>query len=168
MSDIAMAAPEESQELKFSKLVICLPPNWPVTDDAWKADENYWPVRALKFLARFAHEYQTWLWATHTILNGNPPEPFAPNTLMDGAILLPPVTLAEDFYQLKIDEEKMIHFHSVVPRHWGEMELKLQKGTDALFDGFEKAGVSELPNPARASSLSGKKKKRGWFPFPRN
>jgi Suppressor of fused protein (SUFU) len=162
MSDRAMNAPEEYAEFRFSELLISLPPDWPMNQESWNDEANYWPIRMLKFLARFPHEYQTWLWALHTIPNGNPPEPFACNTQMTGVLLLPPITLPEEFQELVIDSQKTIYFHSVVPLHSDEMELKLKKGAEALFDGFEKQGVSELLNPMRASVVT---KKRSWFPF---
>jgi hypothetical protein len=164
MSDRPMQAPEEYSGFRFSELLICLPPHWPMTQESWKVEENYWPIRMLKFLARFPHEYQTWLWLMHTIPNGDPAEPFAANTAMSGAILLPPVTFPSDFSELKIDENKTIHFHAVVPLFPDEMDLKLRKGAEALFDGFDENGVSEILNLGRSSVV---KKKRSWFPFRR-
>lgn len=165
MSDIAMASPEDYPDCKYSELLICLPPDWEMGQDAWKDEKNYWPIRMLKFLSRFPHEYQTWLWALHTIPNGNPPEPFAPNTQMSGVILLPPITIAGEFQELVIDENKTIHFHAVIPLYDDEMDLKLKAGAEALFDGFEKHGVSELLNPSRSSVVE--KKKKSWFSFGR-
>lgn len=164
MSDRAMSAPEEYSDLKFSELLIALPHDWPMSEDGWKDEANYWPIRMLKFLSRFPHEYQTWLWAMHTIPNGNPPEPFASNTEMNGVILLPPITLPDAFGELVIDAEKTIHFHSVIPLHPDEMDLKLQKGAEALFDGFDQHGVSEILDPNRKSVAT---RKRSWFPFKR-
>lgn len=164
MSDRAMNAPDPYPDLKYSELLIALPPDWPMAEDSWNEEENYWPIRTLKFLSRFPHEYETWLWAMHTIPNGNPPEPYASNTKMTGAILLPPITLPPAFHELVIDDEKTIHFHSVVPLHDDEMDLKLKKGAEALFNGFDESGVSEILDPSRESSV---KKKRSWLPFGR-
>lgn len=162
MSDIAMSPPEGYPELRYSELFIRLPPDWNMSQDSWKAEENYWPIRLLKYLSRFPHEYQTWLWALHTIPNGNPPGPFASNTAMCGVILVPPVTIAGGFYELPIDENKTIHFHGVIPLHADEMDWKLKKGAEALFDGFEKNGVCEILNPSRASVVE---KRKSWFSF---
>ena len=164
MSDIAMNCPEQYPDLNYSEMLICLPPNWNMNQDSWKAEENYWPIRMLKFLSRFPHEYQTWLWVMHTIPNCDPPAPFARNTAMSGVIILPPVTIAEGFHELVIDENKTIHFHAVIPLHTDEMELKLREGAEALFDSFEKHGITELLNPARPSVIE---KKKSWFPFGR-
>jgi hypothetical protein len=162
MSDRAMQTPGEFAAFRYCELMLSLPPDWPMSQEAWKDEANYWPIRLLKFLARFPHEYRTWLWCMHTLPNGNPPRPFASNTAMNGVILLPPVTLPQAFHELVIDAEKTIHFHGVVPLHPDEMDLKLKEGAEALFDGFEKHDVSEILNPARASVIP---KKRSWFRF---
>lgn len=162
MSDRPMNAPPEYPEFRFSELMICLPPDWPMKQDDWKKEENYWPIRILKFLARFPFEYDTWLWALHTVPNGDPPEPFAANTKMSGAILLPPISIKEEFYQLKIDEGKTIHFHALVPLHADEMDLKPKKGADARMDAFDKQKISEILDPGRPSVAI---KKRRWLFF---
>ncbi len=153
MSDRAMTAPEGAEELQFSELYICLPPDWKMGEEEFQDERNYWPIRMLKFLSRFPHEYKTWLWMGHTVPNGNPPEPFTENSGLSCAMLVSPVMLPPDFYELKIDEEKTIHFHGVIPLHEDEMNLKLAKGTEALYDGFEKHNVYELLDPSRPSSL---------------
>jgi len=164
MSDLAMNAPEEYSDYRYAELLICLPPEWPMDDASWKKEDNYWPVRMLKFLARFPHEYQTWLWSMHTLPNGNPAEVFANNTKMSGVILLPPVTVSEDFHELVIDEDKTIYFLSTIPLHEDEMDLKLKEGAEALFDGFDKNDISEILIPSRNSIVE---KKRSWFSFGR-
>ena len=118
----------------------------------WSQEENYWPIRTLKFLARFPHEYDTWLWMTHTVPHGDPAEPFAPNTEMSGVILFSPLTTVESFRQLEIDSEKTIHFHSVIPLHEAEMDLKLQEGLEALFGALNEQDVSEVLDPQRPSA----------------
>ncbi|MCB1233189.1 MAG: suppressor of fused domain protein [Verrucomicrobiae bacterium] len=162
MSDRPMTPPAPHSDLRFSELLICLPSTWPMGEKNWDDEKNYWPVRILKFLGRFPHEYDTWLWAQHTIPNGDPPAPLAENTKMSAMILLPPLTVSSEFWQLEIDPEKTIHFHAVIPLHEDELALKLREGTEALFDGFERDGVTELLEVARPSSLV---RKNRWFPF---
>jgi Suppressor of fused protein (SUFU) len=82
MSDLPMTVPDECEEFKFAELLICLPASWdmPKVYDTMADEEHWWPIRCLKYLARFPHEYDTWLCENHTIPNGDPPEPFAGNT----------------------------------------------------------------------------------------
>lgn len=160
MSDRPMAAPEGHEDKRFAELMICLPPDWPMTQEAWKQREDaYWPIYMLKFLARFPHEYQTWIWSTHTIPNGDPPEPFAANTQLCCTMLLPPVTIGEGFHELRINDEKTIHFLALVPITRDEMDLKLKRGAEALFDAFDRQNISEVLNPTRKSSI----RKKPWW-----
>lgn len=164
MSDRPMTVPEGCEEFRFAELMISLPPDWPMGEEAWKDEKYYWPVRMLKFLARFPHGYDTWLGPMHTIPNGNPPAPFASDTKLCGAILLPGVTVPPGFHRLEAPGKDIL-FHSVIPLHADEMDLKLKAGGEALFEGFDKHGVSEILDPSRPSSAGGGKRK--WWQFGR-
>jgi predicted Zn finger-like uncharacterized protein len=165
MSDRPMAAPEQAAEFRYAELMLCLPPEWPVgeTYSVLPGQDvnprHYWPVYVLKLLARFPHQFNTWLWWGHTLPNGDPPEPYADNTGLCCALLLEPVRMAKEFRRLIIDDEKTIHFFAVVPLYQEELQLKLDKGAEALFPGFEKQGVTELLDIKRPNVC----KKRSWW-----
>jgi hypothetical protein len=138
-------------DFRFAELVIALPVHWEI-NEASVFDENYyWPIRALKYLARFPHELNTWLWAEHTISNGNPPQPFADSTRMDCMLLSSPILFDKRFLKLKITDYKTIHFLSLIPLYPEEARFKLERGIDALYTLFEENGVSELLDPQRPS-----------------
>jgi hypothetical protein len=138
-------------DFQFAELVVALPPDWKV-DDAAIHDENYyWPIRALKYLSRFPHEFDTWIWSGHTISNGDPPSPFGENTRMNCILLSSPILFDSDFRTLEISGSKKIHFLSLIPLYPEETNYKLEHGIDALYDRFDKNGISELLNPQRAS-----------------
>jgi hypothetical protein len=160
MSDRPMEAPPEVKEFQYAELMICLPPDWPLHDEALKDEKNYWPIRQLKMLARFPHEHDTWLWYGHTIPNGNPQHAFASNTKLSGIIIAPPMLSPKEFFMLEIDETKTIYFFCILPLHKDEMNTKLRKGSDDLFEHFEKQGVNELLNTQRPSVY-----KKVWWPF---
>lgn len=149
MSDSPMSPPEGYEECRHAELIAVLPPDWPISKEAFDDEANYWPLRWLKTLARFPHEYDTWLWAGHTVLNGDPAQPFAPDTKLCCALLESPLTAPEGFHWLEIDERKTINFFALVPLYREEMEFKLKHGADALLDRFDKHGVSEMIHPAR-------------------
>lgn len=161
--------PEEAKALNYAELVICLPPDWPL-DQALstetqkvgeqQSEEYYWPIRMLKYFARFPHEYDTWLWQGHTIPNGNPPEPVATNATFTGTILAFPILFSEEAHTLKIDDSKTIHFLSLIPLYTEEMNLKLKKGADALYERLGKEGITELLDIQRKNVA---KKKWGLF-----
>src|SRR5262245_45453724 len=66
MSDRPMTVPAGAEEHRYAELMLSLPADWPLSSEAFQDDSNYWPVRLLKMLARFPHEYDTWMCFGHT------------------------------------------------------------------------------------------------------
>jgi hypothetical protein len=155
MSDLPMSTPTKESAHRYAELMLCLPANWPMKQDEWRIEENYWPIRWLKYIARFPHVYKTRLWCRHTIPNGDPARPFASNTKMTCMLLANPMTVSTRFWQLKISDEKTIHFFALIPLYPDEIDFKLKKGADELLMRFEKAKHTELINLAR-KSVAGK------------
>lgn len=160
MSDLPMHVPDEVTSTKYMELMVTLPEHWEINDQQFQNEDWYWPVRQLKFLARFPHKYDTWLGWGHTLPNGDPAEPFSENCSFSGVIILPSINVPKDFYTLAIDNEKQIEFFSVVPLYREEMALKLRKGTDALLDKFDKHGISDIVDLSRRNVA---KKRFGLF-----
>ena len=150
MSERPMAAPAELPDERYAEVMLRLPPDWPLEQEAFEDESVYWPLRTLKFLARTPHEYDTWFSYGHTIPNGDPPEPYAPNTQLCGAILLTPV-LGPDGFERAEAAGREINVLAVIPLHDDEMDLKLKKGSDALVGLLDEAELSELLDPARPS-----------------
>ena len=144
MSARAMKVPPGVEDFSYAELAISLPPSWPLTQEDFKDPRNYWPVRLLKMLARMPHEYDTWLCASHTVPNGQPPEPYAANTRLCCAMIAPVVMAPVEFNSLVVSPEMKIRFYGVVPLYKEEMDLKLKDGADAIFDRFDRFKVSEL------------------------
>lgn len=126
MSDKPMKTPEGAEECEFSELVICLPDSWKLSEEDQKDENNYWPIRWLKYLARFPHEYNTWFWWGHTIPNGDPAEPFADNTNLNTMLLMPTLVFGEGFQRLELPNKK-IHFFSLIPLYTEEVNLKMKE-----------------------------------------
>lgn len=160
MSDLPMPTPEGAQAPRHVELMMTLPADWKIDQASFEDEAWYWPVRVLKTLARLPHKYDTWLGFGHTVPNGDPPEPYAGNTALCGAIILPSITVPEEFHRLPIHQDKEITFYAVVPLFENEMNLKLRKGVDALLSLFDKKKVSDIVDLAR-SDVS--KKKLGIF-----
>jgi hypothetical protein len=153
MSDLPMATPEDERIPRHTELLITLPPDWKLSQADMQDENWYWPIRLVKSLARLPHQYATWLGWGHTVPNGDPPEPYAPSTKLCGAIILPSVTVPDDFHTLSIAGVKDITFFAVVPLHEAEMNLKLRSGTDELLKRFDKHGVSDIVDPARRNTV---------------
>lgn len=144
MSDLPMTVPEQSSAPRYAEVMMTLPAGWKLDSESFKNEEWYWPVRLLKSLARLPHKYATWLGVGHTMPNGDPAEPYASNTKLCGAIIVPPLTAPDAFDTLAINEDKVISFYSVIPIYQAEMDLKLRKGSDELFRRFSAKGISDF------------------------
>ncbi len=144
MSDIKMNIPENVESACYIELMVTLPEYWKVDEESFKDEKWYWPIRQLKFLARFPHKFDTWLAWGHTIPNGDPAEPFADNTKLSGLIILSSAHVQEEFDCLEINKNKTIEFLSIIPLYNEEMDLKLNKGTDLLLDKFDSHGINDI------------------------
>lgn len=153
MSDLPMRVPENAETPRFAELIITLPENWKLDAEAFKEEDWYWPLRLLKGLARLPHLYETWLGWGHTIPNGDPARPYASNTQLSGAIILPSRMTSESFDLLRISADKEIAFLAVVPLYEEEMQYKLDKGTRALIERFEARGLDEAVDPRRPNAV---------------
>ena len=143
-----------------AELMICLPSSWPLEQNDLNSEDNYWPLRWLKMMARLPHEYDTWLGFGHTVPNGDPPAPFASNTEFCCMLVLPPpIYTPKEFHRLETENGKILNFYALIPLYKEEMNLKMRQGTEALFDGFDKHGVSEVVNLSRNNIA----RKGRWF-----
>lgn len=156
MSDLPMNVPEP--DLQYAELLISLPPQWDLSEEGFKSEVNYWPVRLLKFLARMPHEFDTWLGPDHTVPNGDPAVELVPGLGFNGSILFPSVTLGEGFAQVEVGEERVTML-AIYPLYEEEMSFKLARGAAKLFDRLEAAGVTDVVDVGRPNV--GKRKK--WF-----
>src|SRR5262245_177012 len=158
VSDEPMTVPEGMEPYRRAELMIALPADWPLTEEAFKDEANYWPVRWLKTIGRLPHEYDTWIGWGHTIPNGDPAEPIA-NTRFIGFMLTPSYWLPPDFFQLATKAGETICFYVLVPLFREEMDLKLEKGAEALEDRLQKANVGFVLDVGRPNVAA----RRGWF-----
>lgn len=165
MSNMPMTATHETDGGPFAELMICLPEEWEVPDQYDvigdpETYEIYWPIYWLKTLARFPHEHNTWLGSGHTIPNGDPAQPFATNTGMSTMLVLEPVGVSKDFWELHLSDEKSIKFFNLVPLYAEETQLKLDEGMDALLDKLSELGSGLVMDAARPNSC--KRKRWPW------
>jgi len=144
MSDLAMPVPEEIETPRHMELMVTLPEYWQVDENSFENENWYWPIRQLKFIARFPHKFKTWLGWGHTLPNGNPAKAYAENTELNGCIILPSVNVPDAFYKLAINERKTIEFYSIVPLYEEEMNLKLAKGSEVLLERFNKYDINDV------------------------
>ena len=127
---------EEPDEWRYAELCIVLPADWQLGEDAFKDDNNYWPVRLLKSTARIPHDFNSWLGYGHSIPNGQPAEPYAANAPFTGVVLIPPFAMPADFFALA--GQPPLHIFQLLPVTDSEMQLKLDLGLEGMLDQIEK------------------------------
>jgi hypothetical protein len=152
MSALPMQTPEDAKVYAFAELMISLPPDWPLMEEALEESNYYWPIRWLKTLARLPHDYNTWLSWGHTIPHGDPAMPIAEHTDMCAFMVLPPLETDEDFLALDMEDGREVHFYAILPLYLEELEYKLAHGMDALLDKFEEHRINEIFDPKRVNT----------------
>jgi suppressor of fused protein SUFU len=143
MSERPMIPPEGAPQCRYAELFLALPPSWPMNQDAWRDEAHYWPIRQLKANARFPHALDTWLWHGHT-LQSSPPDPYATSTRFNSCILGLGSLVSQEFAALKVDADHTIAFFALQFLYPEELQLKMARGADFLFDRLEKYGITEL------------------------
>jgi len=152
MSNLPMNPMKGAEEYKYAELMIYLPQDWKISQEDFKDERWYWPIRCLKFLAKFPHLYNTWLGFGHTIPNGDPPVSFCDETKLNTIMLLPPIKTSKEFWELKINEEKIIRFYCLVPLYNEEVIYKLNHGIDALLDKFDEYNIDMVVDLKRKNT----------------
>lgn len=160
MSDLPMAAPEGWEEFARAELMVCLPKDWRLDAESQKDPRWFWPMRLLKFLARFPHRFETWLAEGHTLPNGDPAEPYAEGTELS-CVLLQHARRVPEGAEVIETSKGPVHLYGIVPLHPDETDLKLREGLEGLAPLLEKRGVDELLDPKRRSVL--RRKRFGLF-----
>jgi len=69
--------------------------------------------------------------------------------------------LGDEAHRLALPDGRTVRFWSVVPVYKEEMELKLEKGADALFERFDEAGITDVVDPDRPNVAATRK----WWQF---
>jgi hypothetical protein len=152
MSERQMTVPDGAESLRLAELILCLPPNWPLSLHDFRDEQNYWPIRLLKILARLPLEFCTWLGLSQSVPHGDLPRPYAANTRFCCSILVPPLTCPDPFRTLVLTPEQTIHFYAVLPLFPEELDCKLTNRMNVLIDQLDRFRVTELVNIRRKNT----------------
>jgi hypothetical protein len=155
MSDRPMTTPEGAEEYRFAELAISLPPDWPLDAKSLESQEHGWPLQQLVWLAKFPHQYGTWIFLGHTIPNGESAEAYATNTELCCVMIGIPELCEEGEEELALDAKTKINFLSVIPIYREEMEFKTEHGTEELMEKLSDRDVSELLDLNRPNVCGG-------------
>ncbi len=143
MSERAMTVPSGSEDHAFAELFLVLPPDWDVS--------VVWPIDLLRELARYPHEWETWLGCGHSVSNGEPPGPFKPDVPFCGSLITHPVSLGAGLARRRLPD-RSIHFYQVVPLYLEEIRFALRHGADALLARFAQYQMSDVVDSKRRNA----------------
>jgi hypothetical protein len=164
MSEKAMNTPPEYANFMYAEMMVVLPHEWPgmkeVGPYSLTTDHpGLWPINQLRYLARFPHEFNTWLAPLHTIPNGDPAQPYASDTKFCCMLIYPSIILSsKGLRTLERSTGEIVNFYSLWPLFPEEVEFKLKHGGDALLEKFADAEISDMFDNNRKNV--GKKR---WF-----
>lgn len=159
MSTVAMPVPPEVNAPHRLELMMTLPEGW--TPDGDAADRRvHWPTHLLQSLSRQPREPERWLGWGHTIRNGEPPQPYAPQTELCGVIIAPSLLVPLAFYELNVDGER-VAFYSAIPLYREELELKEREGMAVLLERLLHKDINDVVYLKRRNAA--KKKRFGLF-----
>lgn len=152
-----MVVPHDEPDRRHQELMIYLPASWQLEPSPDPL--VLWPFGLLKALGRFAQAEETYFAPGHTVALANPPEPFAPGSLLTTALLLGPPE-APTFDNLNVGGTRCC-FLSVLPLTSAEADYKLCFGSTALLQRLQEAGVQRQVDPARPCAITGVRPLRG-------
>src|SRR5919197_330690 len=111
-------------DCRYTELALALPRDWP-----WAAGPGAggWPVELLRSLARLPHASSRWLWLGHTVMNGTPPRPYAPDTQLCGVALRPLRVLGRDVARVRRADGDSTWVLGVVPLFAEELRLSPER-----------------------------------------
>lgn len=137
----------DAEELGRAELLICLPADWKVGENA---EEWFWPISLLKGLSRLPINCETWLGWGHTVDNGNT---FAENTELCGSLLIYPEDVEKGADRCVLPSGETVNFFEVIPIYREEMMFKRDNDTHALLENM--GGISHIVCPNRENACEG-------------
>lgn len=136
MGAYRMNLPKEllQEDLDRAELVICLPPDWQLSEEALNDAKWNWPIRLLRSTARLPYDENTWLGWGHSV--GTPSRsPYHDSVGYCGAVLYScgAFPWADS---CALPEGGSVNFYQLIPLYSNEIDYKLEHGADALLDLF--------------------------------
>lgn len=142
---------------RLLELMISLPADWPglrpdgtFIQDQMCHEENWWPIRWLKKLARMPVEEDAALAEGYMVPGTPDASPYAAGTRL-GCVALFPSVLHPKAAHLVVHDDIAIDFLALWPLFPEEMMLRHQHGPAALQSALTAAGITDLIDPRRNS-----------------
>ena len=133
-----MTLPKEmkSNVCDRAEYVVFLPKDWNLESDK---EEDYWPVRMLKTVARLPIRTDSWLCWTHTVQLSDDGSPVAEDAQFNSCVLLPSMGKeGQEVLPLKLSLfGKRVAFYQLYPLYPEELEFKLSHSFEELVDRMD-------------------------------
>lgn len=130
-------------ELERAELVLYLPPTWNIKSNK---EEDYWPIRQLKVLARLPIQCDTWLGHGHTVSSNQENAPYADTTKFCSMMLLTALNKDYEKLDLRIPKIGKINFYQLFPLYREELEYKKSHDVNFLLDLFDDDDIMPIIN----------------------
>ena len=116
-----------------AEYVVFLPKDWNLESDK---EEDYWPIRMLKDIARFPIYTDSWITLGHTVTMNEDSSPVASNTELNSCVLLNSFGKDKQIvealkFRLFGDE---VNFWQLLPLYQEEVEFTFDHTTDELIE----------------------------------
>lgn len=158
MSDMPMNLPKgykKREDWKYAELYAFLPGDWNCGEAGKPLSEleqkDAWFIPFMKFIARFPHEYNTWLGYGHTIPNGPDYAPLCEGTQMGGVVLSQGGNSMEC---VNTEDGTRVNLLMLIPAYQEEIEYKLKYGMEALNEVFHKHDMPLVIDMSRPNYCS--------------
>lgn len=148
MGSYLMNVPEslKSYNLERAELVLFLPSTWDINS---AKEEDYWPIRYLKVLARLPIENHSWLGFGHTVSANNENTTYASNTNFCSIMLLTALNNQNSKLNLNLKNRGKINFYQLYPLYKEELEYKMNHDSIALLNLINDKDLSPVLNIKR-------------------
>ena len=116
-----------------AEYVVFLPKDWNLDSNK---EEDYWPIRMLKTIARLPIRTEDWLCDRHDVQLTEDGSPVAENTGFNSCVLMPSIGKnGQEVKPLKLGMfGKKVAFYQLYPLYPEELEFKLEHSFDELMD----------------------------------
>lgn len=130
-------------ELERAELVLYLPATWDINSSQ---EEDYWPIRQLKILARLPIECHTWLGYGHTVSSDEDNTPYASKTQFCSMMLVDALDNQGENLDLRMKSKGKINFYQLFPLYKEELEYKQKKNAEPLLNLFDDEDLIPIVN----------------------
>lgn len=117
----------KNENLERAELTLFLPADWDIKSEK---EEDYWPIRQLKNIARVPVQTNSWLADGHTISADANNTPYASNTKFCSTLLLGSINNKGDFVEMNLKNGEKINFYQLYPIFLEELMYIHQNGVD--------------------------------------